>query len=203
MDILTQPDAALQALREISGNPNLSYSSFGTGVPSSLQDQVDQGEALMREGIENVAAPSTSNMTPSTNTSWWDKFNFFGGSSNTVPFGDDWIRSKGFDPVGMDPTLRADLFNMYNHEQQYGLAQDALGWGKIGTMAQLGGAIIKPFFDYQNYRLAKDNLNYMKKQGERNWRATVTNYNDRANMLNWNGSSFNGGASRPWYQKIK
>lgn len=157
--------------------------------------------------VSTTTSPTASTIAGNTggwtwDTSSWNPKNWSIWGFNMVPFDNDWIKSKGFDPTKITPDQRKDLFQLYQNEQKNGMLQNALGWGNIGQMVDIGATLIKPFFDYKNYQLAKDNLNYMKKQGERNWRATVTNYNDRASALNWGSSSFDGGLSRNRYRTI-
>lgn len=183
-----EPDYALEALKELSGNTNYSYPT------------VDQPNYDIAQTEVNVTTPTPGSW--SWDTSMWNPSNWFRGNAPQYANAMEYGRSMGLDVDNMDAFERMQLEGLYQGQQRNSLAQQALGWGKIGSMAQLGGAIIKPFFDYKNYQLAKDSLNFMKDQANKNWLATARNYNDRARMLNWGGSSFNGGGYRPWYHTI-
>ena len=178
-------------------------------IPQTQQTNNGGIYAVNSQPGYNIAQTEANVTTPtpgswSWDTSMWNPSNWFRGKSSYPTYSSpaELAKAMNIDINALDATGRMNLERLFQNQQNYGLAQQALGWGKIGAGAQLIGAITQPFFAYKNYQLAKDNLNFMKEQANKNWLATARNYNDRATMLNWGSSSFDGGANRNRYREI-
>lgn len=112
----------------------------------------------------------------------------FGNNASTImPFGDEWMMQQGVtDPSALTAQERSDWYRNYQNQQGLGLAREAMGWGKWGTILQGIGAIASPFFQYKNYQLAKENMRNLNEANKNRWNAFVTNTNDRVAATNYN-----------------
>lgn len=155
-------------------------------------------------GIVGVDPSKYTHLPTSTsqgffNNSWnplnWGWSNIFGGDELGL---DDFSRQMLGKPFSaLDPSERMQISGLFQQDQQNRMfsSMRGLGWG--GLALQGLGSVLNWTQGNKQLELARDNLDFMKEQANRNWEATAKNYNDKAAATNYNRTAFAGGDISP------
>ena len=133
------------------------------------------------------------------NNSWnplnWGWGNIFGGNQLDLNGYSQQMLGKPFS--ALDPSERMQIAGLFQQDRQNSMFgnMQALGWG--GLALQGLGSIWNWKQGNEGLKLARQNLDFMKEQANRNWVATAQNYNDKAAATNYNRSAFAGGDVSP------
>lgn len=171
-------------------------SSLGTG---NIQRTLNGG--YFGAGSTNVATiPTTTATIPgffngSLNPLNWGWKNLFGGNELGLDEFSQKMLGKPFS--ALDPSERMQLSGLFQQDQQNRMfsSMRGLGWG--GLALQGLGSVLNWTQGNKQLELARDNLDFMKEQANRNWEATAKNYNDKAAATNYNRTAFAGGDISP------
>ena len=121
------------------------------------------------------------------NNSWnplnWNYSSLFGGNSMSF---DEFLASQNLDRANLNPDQLSQWYNNWQGQQGLGMAKQAMGWGTLGSVAQMAGAVINPIFGLMNYRMLKDQYNAARQDNNRRWNAFLTNANDQIASTNYN-----------------